>query len=369
MAARKSGEALVYKRTLVPTISEKDPSDNPSFGDMWIDISVNPPVVKILDSLLTPIVVVGGALAPPVTITGTNPATVPFTIVGAAAQASHLVDITNSVPTNMLFLTKDGNLVLNPQANLSAGEGGPAHILLNMFGTTSAGLVIKAAAGTTNGSDFLAFEDAGGGVLTFVQGDGSVSIGVRAAQTTTTALGVFHSAPTTTTPTLIVGLSQSNPVLQAFASTTQRQVQIRRNDTQAVDIFDITNAAGGTVLVGVGSNGQVSIAATSTVTPFTITPNTGTSTVFQIAAPTGFGGLFVDWAVNAVSMFKVDLHGNTTFGDGTVAPTVGANQIGFGSTTATSATAGVNGAVPAQVAGYWIVNIAGTQRKIPFYAT
>src|SRR5438128_12607399 len=104
MAARKSGEALVYKRTLVPTISEKDPSDNPSFGDMWIDISVNAAVVKILDRLLTPIVVVGGALAPPVTISGTNAATVPFTVVGAAAQASHLVAITNCERINTLFL-------------------------------------------------------------------------------------------------------------------------------------------------------------------------------------------------------------------------------------------------------------------------
>ena len=38
------------------------------------------------------------------------------------------------------------------------------------------------------------------------------------------------------------------------------------------------------------------------------------------------------------------------------------------STTATSATAGTNGDVPAQVAGYLVVNINGTARKIPYYA-
>jgi len=37
-------------------------------------------------------------------------------------------------------------------------------------------------------------------------------------------------------------------------------------------------------------------------------------------------------------------------------------------TTATSATAGTNGDVPAQVAGYLVVNINGTARKIPYYA-
>jgi hypothetical protein len=37
-------------------------------------------------------------------------------------------------------------------------------------------------------------------------------------------------------------------------------------------------------------------------------------------------------------------------------------------TTATSATAGTNGDVPAQVAGYLVVSINGTARKIPYYA-
>jgi hypothetical protein len=38
-------------------------------------------------------------------------------------------------------------------------------------------------------------------------------------------------------------------------------------------------------------------------------------------------------------------------------------------TTATTATAGANGDVPAQVAGYLVVSINGTSRKIPYYAT
>ena len=51
------------------------------------------------------------------------------------------------------------------------------------------------------------------------------------------------------------------------------------------------------------------------------------------------------------------------------APTVAAGAVGYGSTTATTANTGANGAPPAQVAGYLIVNIAGTARKIPFYVT
>ena len=38
-------------------------------------------------------------------------------------------------------------------------------------------------------------------------------------------------------------------------------------------------------------------------------------------------------------------------------------------TSATSASAGTNGDVPAQVVGYLVVSINGTSRKIPYYAT
>lgn len=52
---------------------------------------------------------------------------------------------------------------------------------------------------------------------------------------------------------------------------------------------------------------------------------------------------------------------------GTAAPTVGASEVAFGSTVAASATTGASGAVPAQVAGYLIFNVAGTTQKIPYY--
>lgn len=49
------------------------------------------------------------------------------------------------------------------------------------------------------------------------------------------------------------------------------------------------------------------------------------------------------------------------------APTVSTGQVGYGATTATTATTGANGAAPAQVAGYLIINVAGTAQKIPYY--
>lgn len=49
------------------------------------------------------------------------------------------------------------------------------------------------------------------------------------------------------------------------------------------------------------------------------------------------------------------------------APTVGAGNLGIGKETATSATAGANGDVPAQVVGYLIFNLAGSTIKVPYY--
>lgn len=49
-------------------------------------------------------------------------------------------------------------------------------------------------------------------------------------------------------------------------------------------------------------------------------------------------------------------------------PTVASGYVGLGTTTATSATAGSNGDVPAQVVGYLEINIGGTNFKIPYYA-
>lgn len=52
---------------------------------------------------------------------------------------------------------------------------------------------------------------------------------------------------------------------------------------------------------------------------------------------------------------------------GGATPATAAGQIGFGNTTATSATAGSNGAVPAQVAGYLTISVGGTAQKIPYF--
>jgi hypothetical protein len=66
---------------------------------------------------------------------------------------------------------------------------------------------------------------------------------------------------------------------------------------------------------------------------------------------------------------RVDGSGNV--GIGTASPGRKfhvAGEVRLDATTSTSATAGANGDVPAQVVGYITINIGGTDRKIPYYA-
>lgn len=64
----------------------------------------------------------------------------------------------------------------------------------------------------------------------------------------------------------------------------------------------------------------------------------------------------------------VDMGGNSFLGTGTTQTGAGSTIQSFLNSTATSATAGSNGAVPSQVAGYLIVSINGTNQKIPYFA-
>ena len=117
----------------------------------------------------------------------------------------------------------------------------------------------------------------------------------------------------------------------------------------------VTLSAGGAVIVNDG------------FCRFSSTTNTSTGSP-DIGISRGAAGLL---HVNNGATFS-DFSGAIKLGNATLtsaAPTVAAAQVGVGSTTATTATAGANGATPAQVAGYWIINVAGTAQKVPYYNT
>jgi len=78
-----------------------------------------------------------------------------------------------------------------------------------------------------------------------------------------------------------------------------------------------------------------------------------------------------DGAATVTERMRIDSAGNV--GIATASPLSRLHVAGdltvSSATTAATATAGTSGAVPAQVAGYLVVSINGTSRKIPYYAT
>jgi hypothetical protein len=97
---------------------------------------------------------------------------------------------------------------------------------------------------------------------------------------------------------------------------------------------------------------------------------------FTDSAPTG-NILQVTNAANNQTLASIDADGNVVSAgifDGFAlqvsggAPTVGAGQISYGATVASSANAGSASALPALPLGYIIINVAGTTAKIPYYA-
>jgi hypothetical protein len=78
-------------------------------------------------------------------------------------------------------------------------------------------------------------------------------------------------------------------------------------------------------------------------------------------------------SVTTAPIVRMRISHTGNIGIGTTSPSsllhVAGDLTVSGATTATTASAGTNGDVPAQVVGYLVVSINGTSRKIPYYAT
>ncbi len=139
-------------------------------------------------------------------------------------------------------------------------------------------------------------------------------------------------------PTAAIAGTKVNPAFGSQNITTTGTA----SDYRAIQI---TNASGVQVQLAANANTSGDL-RTTTNHPFSFLTNNTERMRIESNGDVGIG------AVSPSS--KLEVVGDLTLG---------------GTTTATSATAGTNGDVPAQVVGYLVVKINGTSRKIPYYAT
>jgi predicted heme/steroid binding protein len=112
-----------------------------------------------------------------------------------------------------------------------------------------------------------------------------------------------------------------------------------------------------------GANGQQFLKSTGTI--FSIADSPTFANGFDLSGATLTGFAYKS------NQFIVDNAGNIsglTLTASGATPTVSAGQVAIGTTTATAATAGTHGDVPAQVLGYLVMNLGGTPIKVPYYA-
>jgi hypothetical protein len=157
----------------------------------------------------------------------------------------------------------------------------------------------------------------------------------------------------------------------SVADKTGLQIVQTPDDAVSGSVYDAAlmfsnqvGAVGWTSLLTVsGANGQAPLKSSGSVFRCLDSPTFANGFDLSGATLTGF-------AYKSTG-FVVDHSGNETALTNTVTgatPTVSAGQLAMGTTTATSATAGSSGDVPAQVLGYLVMNLGGTAIKVPYYA-
>ena len=125
-----------------------------------------------------------------------------------------------------------------------------------------------------------------------------------------------------------------------------------------------STGVGGTAVTGhIHAIAQPTIAATNT----TVTTTTA-ATLFIAGAPIPGTNMTITNPRSLLVGAGISEFGGGILLSTAAAPTAPASTISLGNTTATTATAGASGATPAQVLGYWIINVAGTTAKVPYYA-
>src|SRR2546427_4748022 len=368
----------IFKSTTVPTVAlirarnvsagVDGPLPDPQTGDLWIDMSQTPPQLKVLDGTLS-----GGGVALP----GGSSNQIQFNSGGTALGGV----IGSTIGTG-------GKITLQPTVASDFGL---------VVSPTNAGTIAVLVSRPSGTADLFQAQNIAGNVVLAINADSAT--GPILAVTSRLSGEIPLQA------SYVAGQGAGGNVVAQFLT----------NGTTIVSKFYVAGSGGIATIGALTPGSTMSLSGNGTVENFIVSPAGGNELQFitgQLATPQGMrlfsANIFATndatlllsacnnngWGIleaNPATMAGLAL--STTSGGGgpvsvrpnrvetgqfpaggglvlfQAAPTVAAGAVGYGSTTATTANTGANGAPPAQVAGYLIVNIAGTARKIPFYVT
>jgi hypothetical protein len=328
--------------------------------------------------------------------------------IGTSTPAEKL-DVAGNIKASSLYLN-------NPSGDSSIEVGGAGNVYIDLKKPNSDDSDLRIA---TDGTDGII--DANGGLCIFtahtermrITSAGNVGIGTTTPVDKLSVNGPIHIVPATTNSSAFVDeANRTNTYLSLQGSAGQtdfaylRQIGTGDNDlTISLDLHDDANHPSGgqafairnvpsstnpdsTPITNfiVNTNGNVGIGTATPVSKLHLTssdPSWNSGLTLENTAASRKFALSTRSDLSSPSRFSISdetifqervslLGSNGNLGIGELNPSSKLHVAGdltmSSATVSTSATAGTNGGVPAQVAGYLVVNINGTARKIPYYA-
>lgn len=250
-------------------------------------------------------------------------------------------DVRNAVGSNGISVTGS---IASPYATIGIGGIGATYPIilsppagtyaLQIDGATFAAISMNASGATGFTSDFYIFQNTG------AAGSGGSFIGTRNA----------------------------NAINFQTNSTTRLSLD---------GVGNLTNSVSGTVIFSTTSSGMFCNSWGSQSGVQTIVASSGLSinggTTITSGGLSVTGGTTLS-AASGVALSVGLVAGQPSIACSTIqcngaAVTASSGAVNYGGTISATATAGGGAAVPATVAGFIIINVAGTARKIPFFAT
>lgn len=297
--------------------------------------------------------------------------------VGAYQQGSFTTPIDGDALDASVVLGNDNN---NRSKHNSHDNDATIHIQSSVLGSRPAAGTAQRVWITTDG--LRAYVDSGSvwgelaylpsvggtvsGAVTISSGGLTVSAGTTAVQALTATTGTF-SSDVVTTGAVRAGSGDklywnSRTVMKSPSDGVMTLLNNAETDFTRVQFGGTTSSfpalkRSSAVLVARLADDSADAAFTcAALTATTIAGTTGT-----------FSGAVSMTALTATTGTLSGALQSTNARFTAAAPTVAASQVGIGSTVSTTANVGANGALPATVEGYLVINVAGTTMKVPYY--